>query len=228
MLSADLSTQSTASRTTSEPPLKNLLPEATDRALFVGQTGSGKTTLAKALLQSREYVVVHDGKGTLDWRGYHRVEKLRDLMRLDAKKYPRIIYRPEAAELRDFEATDHFFRWVYLRRNTLLYVDEAYAVSAYFWGRVPPHYHACITRGRERGVPVWSATQRPSGVPLVILSESESAYIFRLQVRDDRARIESLYGIAEEQIARLTKWRFYHARAGEETKGPLILKLRGG
>lgn len=183
--------------------------------------------LAHRLLMSRSWVVVHDGKGTLAWDGYTVVRRLRDLVRLDPHRAPRLIYRPDPVEAQDPVVANAFFRWIYERRNTTLYVDETYAVV--FRGGVLPYHQACITRGRERGVEVWSATQRPSWIPLMVLSEAEHWYVFRLNVREDRKRLEGILGVPEVAMhpRRLPKTFFYYSKVGDEVIGPLRLRLEG-
>jgi CheY-like chemotaxis protein len=204
--------------------LDELLPGHTDRAVFVGQTGSGKTTLAEVLLRSRPWVVVLDIKGTLGWDGYRLVRRI---LHLPARPQdaPRVIYRPVPAELRSSSVLDALAWWVYERGNTTLYVDELYGYLEPFGGSVPAGLHACLTRGRERGVEVWCSTQRPFRIPLSVLSESEHVYVFRLRVREDRRRIEEVTGLEEERIAKLPKHHFYYCPQDGDPVGPLTLKL---
>lgn len=98
-----------------------------------------------------------------------------------------IIYRPGAEMLRDPESVDWWFEWIFNRGNTLAYVDEAMLVTKET--KPPMFYAACIQQGRELGIGVWSATQRPSRVPIVLLSESEHVLAFRLRNPKDRQRI---------------------------------------
>lgn len=205
------------------PSLADLTPAASDRALFVGMTGSGKTTLARALLASRAYVVVLDGKGTVRWPGWKRVTTLAAAAALDPVAHPRIIYAPSAGELADDELAEGFYAWVYERRNTLLYIDEIYSVA--LGADLPFWLHALLTRGRERGCPVWGATQRPMFVPMAFLTEAEHAYLFRLQAPQDRKKVADFYGIAADDLHGLAKRRFYYVRIGEYPAGPLTLRL---
>jgi hypothetical protein len=207
--------------------LQGLVPQPTDRACLVGQTGSGKTTLARFLLQYRPFVVVHDGKGTIEWPGYRRFVHLKAMVAtVDAnpRNYPRVIYRPTVEEMRNPALVDGFFRWVYLRKNCTLYVDETFSVVEAFQGVTPPGYQACITRGREKRVEVWSSTQRPYRIPLIVLTESEHYYVFRLQGLEDRLRMRGVSGLSEEAIAGLSKRLFYHVSM-DGHQGPLTLKI---
>lgn len=196
------------------------VPGPTDRAAFIGQTGSGKTTLARVILERREWCVVYDPKGLIAWPGWQQVKGLEQLR--DSRS-PRIVYKPSYAELRDPDDVDRFFRWIYDRRHTTLYVDEVYAICN--GPEYPWHYGACLTRGRERGVSVFTATQRPASIPMVCLSESEYYYVFFLKLDQDRERVEKLTGIDRDSIKALRKHRFYFAPQDAEAAGPFYLEL---
>lgn len=187
---------------------------------FIGQTGSGKTTLARELLNTRGYVVVLDSKGTLDWPGYQLTHHLNDAVALAV---PRIIYRPVYAELMDPATIDAFFEWIYKRRNTTAYVDE---VSDVTQGDVFPfHFGADLRKGRELGVEMWCATQRPTRIPQVVLSESEHVYCFRLRLPQDRARVEATAAIDQWSIAKLAKRQFLYSAQDGDVSGPYTLTL---
>ena len=200
--------------------LSQLLPTPTDRAVFVGQTGSGKTTLAEYVCRARPYVVALDPKGLLRWRGY-RVHTT--LASLTADPAPRLIYRPVYEELQDLDAVDRFFEWIYRRQQTTVYVDELYAIAK--GDTFPYHFGACLTRGRELGIEVFTATQRPSRIPGVVLSESEHLYVFALKLPRDREKVSELTGLDADQLGTLRKRAFYYVRQDAGPVGPLSLQL---
>lgn len=200
--------------------LSDMLPARTDRALFVGQTGSGKTTLAQHLLNARRYVVVLDVKGTLNWRGYELHRSLARMAKSDAE---RLIYRPPYNVLEDDEEMDGFFRWIYLRRNTTVYVDETAGVTN--GDNFPYHFGACYMRGRELGVEMWCATQRPMRIPQIVMSEAEHVYVFKLRMPQDRLRVESITGIANALQFPLRKREYLYAPQDGDVHGPLTLAL---
>ena len=203
-----------------------LVPRVGERSTFVGQTGSGKTYLARALLATRPFVVVHDGKGTINWSGYTLVRSLARLRDLDPAKFPRIIYRPDPEDLASEETQDAFFGWVYRRKRTALYIDEVYSVCN--GNAIPFHLLACLTRGREHKVEVWASTQRPMRIPQEFLSEAENVYAFRLQMPQDRAKVEATTGIEQERIFRLAKKHFIYSRQEfDRAMGPLTLDVKG-
>lgn len=199
--------------------LQELAPNWTDRVLLVGQTGSGKTTLAQFLLNHRTYRVVADYKGRINWPGYVICNDLKTLIKNDAKS---LTYRPDYAESQDDDARERFWEWIYRRENTTAYADE---VAAFTTGdRYPYYYGACLSRGRELGVEVWSGTQRPTRIPQIVLSESEHVYAFRLRLPQDRERVEALTGIDRNRIAMLQKQEFLYSRQDADVVGPLRLQ----
>lgn len=200
-----------------------LVPGAGKRAVFVGQTGCGKTTLVEHLLSWRRYVVAIDPKGLLDWPGYRLVRTVRELGQVRPDIDRRVIYRPEPEELSDLDTLDRALDWCYQRRRCTVYIDEVYGILPR--GQTPEALTACVTRGREHGVEVWSAVQRPSRIPLNLLSEAEHYYVFHLQLLEDRRRIEELCGLPKDAPANLPEYQFYAVDFRRGARGPLRLDL---
>lgn len=203
--------------------IATLLPRRGDRVFIAGQTGSGKTKLAEVLLRYRKYVVVLDVKGTINWRGYTLVKSYAKLLELDPKKSPRIIYRPNPFELDDEVIIEAFFKWIYERHNTTVYVDELFGIAK--GGVYPKYYGACLTRGRELKIEVWTGSQRPKDIPQIAISEAEHCYIFFLKLPQDRVRIEQITAINTEAIAALPKRHFLYAPQQGAFIGPQTLLL---
>ena len=161
-----------------------------ERVLIAGKTGSGKTWLAHKLLAHASRLIVVDPKGNLtkwglkepnfwDWKAFERGKPAR--LR---------IVPPIGADPDWFE---EFFARLYNYGNLTLYIDEVYGVTPP--GAKPGMWlSALYTRGRERGIGVWAATQRPVWVPLFLISEADWMLIFRLNLYDDRKRIASIAG----------------------------------
>lgn len=174
--------------------LGDIAPGPRQRGLLVGQTGCGKTTLAKWLIRCYPYCLALDPKITLGateanpqghLAGFELARSPEELEALSAS-YDRLQYRPDP-EWNVYEHWDRIYRWAFERRNHMLYTDEVNLVCK---GYIPTDgMRACVTSGRERGIGMLHATQRPANIPGILLSESEHFYVFRLEKADDRRRM---------------------------------------
>lgn len=185
-----------------------------DRATLIGATGTGKTTLARFLIEDKykRNSVVYDNKPSDTvalWADTQIV--YRDFGLLQEAEEERIIYTPPVTETLDASLQDRFFEWIYTRRYTRLYIDEASALR----GGTNPSYHlqACLCRGRERGIGVITGTQRPSRVPVILMSEAEHFYIFRLNMLTDRQRVYEMTGISVNEQTDLMQHEFFYYNA---------------
>jgi energy-coupling factor transporter ATP-binding protein EcfA2 len=209
---------------TQQVKLVDIAPGRTDRALIIGATGSGKSTVARTMAALRSYVVVHDGKGLVNWPGYKLCHSLREVERCkDPQKYPRITYRPNRHEKHDDGAKQAFFEWIYSRGNTTLIVDEVFQIVQ--GNSLPEGYLACLTSGREHGIEVWNCCQRPTRIPPEILGEAEHVYVFRLRLEQDRRKVADVTGLDQRQIVRLPKQLFYYVPEDGEPVGPMRINL---
>jgi hypothetical protein len=172
-----------------------------ERVFLAGKTGSGKTYLARYLLRSFRRLIVIDSKGTLyNWG-------LEPWNRKALKKLGRgedVRARVTFDTIRDIEdAWEDMFADLYEKGggNFVLYIDETYGVTP-FGNRAPVGLTALYTRGREFNIGVWSATQRPLGVPLIEKSEAEHFFMFRLILKGDRQHMGEFLGedVAERII----------------------------
>ena len=199
------------------------LIRADEHVFIAGRTGSGKTWLARKYLAGYRNVVALDTKGTLAWpEAGPELATVTRLSELGGVKGGRVIYRPVFEEL-NLESYDRFFSWAYLRGDTIVWVDELMSVAP---GplKMPESYRACLTRGRERRVAVWSLTQRPSGVPLVALSEATHVFAFDLTLEDDRKRLVSATGQKEffERPGRYAFWYYDMTGQGAPARGRVV------
>ena len=169
-----------------------------EHVFIAGRTGCGKSELAQIYLSGKENVICLDTKGTENWLRIPDVaifERLEDLMNFGIGK---AIYRPRWEEL-NAEYYNSFFEWIYKRGNTDVWVDEITSICPNA-NTIPDFYKGCLTRGRTLGISIWSLTQRPKDIPLVVMSEAKHFYIFDLNMESDRKRIMEIVSAPELKL----------------------------
>ncbi len=195
--------------------------------LIVGTTGCGKTTLADHLLDASRYetILVIDPKcmygGKQGKEGYHLIRRPSDLRRM-RRTDCRIQFRPDEKHQSVWDY-DEVYWWAYRRHNVMVYTDETFAVMNRSYA--PNGLRACVTQGRELGVGMIFATQRPSGIDLRILTEAEVLAMFSLRYIKDRKRMAEWMG--EEVMTPLPRYAFWFWRVGREFSIPARLNLGG-
>ncbi len=210
--------------------LDTLIPKLGSRSLLAGKTGTGKTTLARFILSDLHYkqrvpsIVIIDPKGTFKFDGMI-IDAVEEAQTNQAE--PVLIYRPnpDNSVKDDVDAYDRLLKWIYRRGNTVLYIDEAYALAPdgiTYPNAIRPLY----TRGREFGVTVIAATQRPVHIPRVMYTEAEYFYCFALNAKSDRERIAEMIG--EEAKQSPEGYAFWHYSPDVNTPQYLSLNLKGG
>lgn len=210
-----------------------------EHVFIVGTTGSGKSYFAESYLANYDYVIKLDSKdeyserqadGLSAWRGliegvdFEHINNLSEISDCECKK---IIYTPNIYEqIEDFY--DEFFRFCYERGNTLVWVDELMSVSSAascpFWLKV------IATRGRSKNVGLWSCSQRPTGVPKIIISNSKHFVVYNLPSFDDRQTLYKNTGCVEFLEQPKGEFTFWYYRQGMEhaLHGLLVEEKKGG
>lgn len=183
-------------------------PDATSRAVFVGKTGCGKTTLAYRIVSRYQNVMVLDIKGEMtetDWPGYKIFSSFDNLRKAD-KRVTKRVYQPSMFE-QTSEYYERFFRWIYERKHTCVYIDEVLGLCKN-WADIGMYYKGILTRGRQRGIACLQATQTPMDIPRHILGQSEIYYVFFTKMPADREKIEQITGIPRDLQASLNDYEF--------------------
>jgi hypothetical protein len=99
--------------------------------------------------------------------------------------------------------------------NCTMYVDEVYGVVE--TGKPSPYLTAIWTRGRELGIGAYAASQRPVWVPIVMLSEAEHFFMFRLTVGDDRRRMAEFMGPTVMEVIKTDIHGLFYMKADWDT-----------
>jgi hypothetical protein len=90
---------------------------------------------------------------------------------------------------------------------------------------IPEYYRACLTRGRELGIGMWSASQRPSGLAQIILSESNHYIIFDLNMPQDRKKLAEVSG-QPQLLEKPGRFKFWYYNVRQEDA--ILAQLREG
>lgn len=224
-----------------QKPIAYIKPN--ESVFIAGRTGSGKSFLAKTYLASYPAVIALDTKEDLDWNEVPRddlniIDTLADLPYAASQPRCKVIYRPRLEEMKP-EYWDEFFRYCYERKNCIVWVDEVMSIcpSAF---KIPEYYKGILTRGRSRNTAVWSLSQRPKDIPIVIMSESKHFFVFDLNMAEDRERVAQVTGCPEirmkpDQYARdRLKIRgehyfwYYYITWDSAQLGIMVRKRKGG
>lgn len=169
--------------------------KSNDRALVVGQTGSGKTNLCEYLLQNANRLVVIDSKGNLKDR-FNLQEYNRKSIRALVKNQPvRIQIKQPVIDLNEMpQYYEQIFADLMDAGNITVYIDETSRVTGYS-STVLAQFGAMYTQGRELNkVGVIASVQRPSKLPLIVLTEAQHYFCFRLAMDADRKRMSETMG----------------------------------
>lgn len=212
-------------------------PIKTDKHVFIsGITGGGKSELCKAYLSKMPKVIKLDTKaealkdikeGRNPW-GYVHPQELAVVQTLDDLKkddHPYQIYCPVFDEL-DPDNFNEFFKWVYFTRedsHTVTWVDEYMEISDNP-SVIPRYLKALYTKGRSRFTPVWTCTQRPTGVHQIPFSQSSHFFTFDLPLPQDRKKLADATG-TPEHLTLPNGFNFWYFERGRRSAELGVLKL---
>lgn len=203
-----------------------------DRHVLVcGATGTGKSFLAEHYLRGYDYVVKLDTKQETDerykdgkspWLGLTEGKDFtvcRHFTDLDDIETKKIIYTPDFEDMTE-ETYNDFFKWIYLRGNTILWIDELMSIGSV--QSYPIELKRLATMGRSKGVGVWSCTQRPSGIPAIVPANITYVFCFNLTLPQDRKKMVDTTGMTE--FSRIPGGHnFWYYKMGDEKPVKAVL-----
>lgn len=209
----------------------NTIPK-NKHVLVCGMTGTGKSFLCEQYTKGYEYVVKLDTKGETDerisqgesaWDGLKEnkdftiVRRLEDLDEVNTKK---IIFVPDFDEQNE-ETFNQFFRWIFLRGNTVLWIDELMSIGTV--QKYPRELGRLMQQGRSKNIGVWACTQRPSGIPSCVPSNCTYFFVFDMTLPQDRKKLVETTGMVE-MYELPTGYNFWFYKMGDRETVKAVLE----
>jgi hypothetical protein len=172
---------------------------------IIGPTGCGKTYLAADLLEIRGYVVIittkkHD-KTLERYQGYKKIKKwVNDI------RESRVMLRPISRELAKsaFIARNEIYSALsdgYIVGGWTFYIDDAFFVSDTL--KLKDLLKMMYTQSRSNNVTLVSSLQRPSWIPIEILSQSTHVIVFKINDEKDLDRVSEATGMDRKRMREL-------------------------
>lgn len=164
------------------------LPKKGDHLIFCGTTGSGKSYLAQEMLKNYERYFIFDTHGSLKLDNAIKIIEPMNLEKklraFDKIRYvPRLEYRTKA----HFNAVFKTLMTNKYAKNRIIYIDEIYHLG--FGQSFPDWLSRGISTARQKKISIWTSSQRPSNIPMAILTESRRIYLFYLSYAEDIKKI---------------------------------------
>ena len=149
-----------------------------------GHTGTGKTYLARRYLRAAPVLVAIDPKHTLRIPGARVRAELRPREDKQILRPP-VFGKEERAWYED--QYNRIFELGRKRGGLYVYTDEVNPTGTPQY--LNPGLDRLIRQGRELGISVWTASQRPRLIPSTLFSESSHIVSFFVLDKQDRDRV---------------------------------------
>lgn len=162
------------------------LPDYGQHLVFAGTTGAGKSYLAQEMLKKFDSYFAIDTQDSLSLNAV-KIDNPKTL-KLKLMVFKKIRYVPKPEYL-------HVSWWNYVFKSILetstkkkpkpriIYIDEIYHIG--YGAGFPAWLPKAITTARQRKLSFWISTQRPSQIPMPVLSECARFFIFYLGYEED-------------------------------------------
>ena len=185
----------------------------------IGPKGSGKTEVLQALLRSKRNALVIDTKLLEDWSDVGMPVAGDDVFRIRAGRY---VFAASEQFLIDGGVQSQLFAALLRAKGPrIVAIDEAFDIE-------DSHGLMMLAKqGRAARVSLWIGTQRPFGIPLYLLSEADHFFVFGLNLKRDRDRVEEATGGAAIPWSTLgaMQYGFVHFKPGGVVSEPTRLDL---
>jgi hypothetical protein len=185
------------------------LPDDSSRHVLIGRTGSGKTQAAVHALSLRDYRTMP--WFVLNFKEDELINSIPLVVHLDGLTPPEApapgiyVAHPDPD---DYEGMEDFFRWAWLRRDTGIYVDEAYMVAKPGWHS--KWFRRILTQGRSLRVPVIVCTQQPAWIDSFVFSEADFFQCFSLSIPDHIDRVQKFTSPALDPHKIPDYWSYWY------------------
>lgn len=170
------------------------------RVLFCGKTRSGKTYLASRLTSTLARLLVFDNLDRVNMPYSTREEIEAFISGEDAR-----------IKIGDAGLFDLVVKAAFKIGYFTAYIDELYSLVP-----VPQRIPDCVTmlwtRGGGNHIGAWACVQRPSRIPLFVITELEHLFVFKLKNSEDRKRAWDFVGIKPplENVPNIDPHGFYY------------------
>lgn len=205
------------------------LPQQGDRALVVGMTGQGKTEFVIWLLERlvSSPIVIYDTKGEPKFDAMPRTTVTHShaamIEALQNPEFDYVVFRVPPTIIADSDALDSLLWYHFINlRGVDLYIDELYSFTSN--GRAGDGLTALLTQGRSLGFTSIMSVQRPAGISLFPLTETQHFYIFFLAKKSDRLRMGEVVPDFENE-APPPEYHFYYYRQGSRDRAQLMAPI---
>lgn len=153
-------------------------------------------------MDSAPYPLILDTKHELRWKDYRVTSSISQALR-DTPA----IFRPHDG-IRGRLDIRILLSQVYKRGGYSVYIDEVFALGGRNFQHYPEELDTLLTRGRSRGISIYTGTQRPVFIPKFCFTESRHIFVFALG-DDDRKHLARVVGIPKLADP-LTGHKFYY------------------
>lgn len=194
--------------------------------VVIGATGSGKTAWIRQQLAGMQpkRLIIWDPKPKSDYaefgEAYTDQAALAEAAIAAGKGPFRAVYRP-GQRMEEFKGKfDWLCRLVYAWKDCVFVAEELAHVTRPGWS--PQGWLAVVTLGRDEGLKVFGATQRPALCDKTFLSNHSLIHCGKLGTRSDRVTMADLLDCDQKELALLQPLDWIERKdTGETRRGRL-------